>query len=513
MGQDISEALHPFGEPDCESELKALGDRYREYYFGNRFSSRALDPDVYLIVGRRGSGKTALGHFFEFQRTLRNSIAIDVDEPAVFEQVTDRIKASVDQAREFAIPKIAKLWELVIWSAIFHKLRDVDARIAAAAFFDKGERRFSSFVRHVLEALVQRVVKSERNLLEELEGLLAQPAVEEGKRAVLEIAAREPVIVAIDTLENYAMSDEATMRALGALIQCASTFNRDYSRKGIHLKVMFMGEVFPYVKEEVVLNTLKFVRNELHLHWRPKDLMRLICWRFQWYLESTGRGPRLAREVRWDAHEDVLKSVWERYFGRTLVNGRGVPEKTFPYVLRHTQLRPRQLIVLCNSIAKRAERAGTFPTLAPEHTKGALADGDNALADEVVNSYSSVYRNVGRIVDCLTGLPMVFKGAELDRRAKHSAAHWPNGSYSPDAFRQLVAQLGIVGRVRSTGADGTLEADFEYFEEGRLPLLVQEDCVIHPMFYRRLKTDLGKRMLVFPFPDHEEFRELMLEAA
>jgi hypothetical protein len=330
---------------------------------------------------------------------------------------------------------------------------------------------------------------------------------------VLEIAAREPVIVAIDTLENYAMSDEATMRALGALIQCASTFNRDYSRKGIHLKVMFMGEVFPYVKEEVVLNTLKFVRNELHLHWRPKDLMRLICWRFQWYLESTGRGPRLAREVRWDAHEDVLKSVWERYFGRTLVNGRGVPEKTFPYVLRHTQLRPRQLIVLCNSIAKRAERAGTFPTLAPEHTKGALADGDNALADEVVNSYSSVYRNVGRIVDCLTGLPMVFKGAELDRRAKHSAAHWPNGSYSPDAFRQLVAQLGIVGRVRSTGADGTLEADFEYFEEGRLPLLVQEDCVIHPMFYRRLKTDLGKRMLVFPFPDHEEFRELMLEAA
>jgi len=61
---------------------------------------------------------------------------------------------------------------------------------------------------------------------------------------------------------------------------------------------------------------------------------------------------------------------------------------------------------------------------------------------------------------------MVFKGSELDRRAKHSAAHWPNGSYSPDAFRQLVAQLGIVGRVRSASAGGTLEADFEYFEEG-----------------------------------------------
>jgi hypothetical protein len=58
-----------------------------------------------------------------------------------------------------------------------------------------------------------------------------------------------------------------------------------------------------------------------------------------------------------------------------------------------------------------------------------------------------------------------------------------------------------------------VEADFEYFEEGRLPLMVQDECVIHPMFYRRLKTDVSKQMLVYPFPDHEEFRELMLEAA
>jgi hypothetical protein len=42
---------------------------------------------------------------------------------------------------------------------------------------------------------------------------------------------------------------------------------------------------------------------------------------------------------------------------------------------------------------------------------------------------------------------------------------------------------------------------------------VQDECVVHPMFYRRLKTDTTKRMLVYPFPDHEEFRELMLEAA
>jgi hypothetical protein len=274
-----------------------------------------------------------------------------------------------------------------------------------------------------------------------------------------------------------------------------------------------MAEVFPYIKEEVVLNTLKFVRHPLHLHWRPKDLMRLICWRFQWYLEATGKAATRSRDVRWDDHGDVLRNVWERYFSPVLVNRRGVLERTFPYVLRHTQLRPRQLIVLCNSIARRATDSRDFPRFASEHIVGAITAGEHALADEVINSYSSVFKNVGRIVECLTSLPPVFKGSALDKHAKFSAAYWPNGGYSPNAFRQLVAQLGIVGRVRSTSSAGVIEADFEYSEEWRLPLLVEDECVIHPMFYKRLRVDATKAPLMYPFPDHEEFHQLMREAA
>ena len=47
-----------------------------------------------------------------------------------------------------------------------------------------------------------------------------------------------------------------------------------------------MAEVFPHLKEEVILNPLKSVRNEVYMHWRPKDLMRLISWRFYNYLEA-----------------------------------------------------------------------------------------------------------------------------------------------------------------------------------------------------------------------------------
>jgi hypothetical protein len=102
---------------------------------------------------------------------------------------------------------------------------------------------------------------------------------------------------------------------------------------------------------------------------------------------------------------------------------------------------------------------------------------------------------------------MIFKGNELDKRAPLTASEWAAGEYSPLAFRQLVAELGIVGRVRQINEKaGYVEADFEYSSESRLPLLVTDWCVIHPMFYQKLNVTINRPLRVYPFPDHEEFK-------
>ena len=76
--------LEPFGEADCESELKVLGSsEYSKYYFDHtQFNSEALSPKVFLIIGRRGAGKTALSQFFSFQQLMPKVTTIEVDEPA-----------------------------------------------------------------------------------------------------------------------------------------------------------------------------------------------------------------------------------------------------------------------------------------------------------------------------------------------------------------------------------------------------------------------------------------------
>jgi hypothetical protein len=130
VNHEIAKQFSPFGEADCESEIKLLKQEYSEYFFyETRFNSLALDPNVFLIVGRRGSGKTALSQFFSFQKQLRNTIAIDVDEPVAFEQMLEKISKLTMQSREVAIPRIAKIWDFIIWLIIFRELKDQDIRI------------------------------------------------------------------------------------------------------------------------------------------------------------------------------------------------------------------------------------------------------------------------------------------------------------------------------------------------------------------------------------------------
>ena len=174
MDQEAVKQVSPFGEADCESEVKLLKKEYSEYFFyETRFNSLALDPNVFLIVGRRGSGKTALSQFFSFQKQLRNTIAVDVDEPVAFEQILEKVSKLTMQSREVAIPKIAKIWDFLIWLIIFRELKDQDIRIRTACIFGDKNGKVSSFIRHTLSALVNHFLDTEGDLLSELEAILS----------------------------------------------------------------------------------------------------------------------------------------------------------------------------------------------------------------------------------------------------------------------------------------------------------------------------------------------------
>lgn len=374
------------------------------------------------------------------------------------------------------------------------------------------ESNVSRFIRQLLKSFYEKYLGSSNDLLDYIEETINETALDKAREATINVASKRPVIISFDTLENYSIDDDHMMFAVSSLIQFASKFSQKYSGLGIYIKVFMMDEIFPELKTQCILNPLKSIKNEMYLYWRPKDLMRMICWRLSRYFDEVGIKSRATKnidDINWDNYKDVLKNFWIPHFGETLRNRCGLREGTFPYVLRHTQMRPRQLIFICNSIAEIAIQSGRFPEFAqPELIKG-IQLAEKSLAEEVLNAYSQIYPGVDRIVNALSGLPSVFKGELLDSRAKQTASAWPSGEYSLDSFRQLVAKLGIVGRVRQrSDRSHIIEADFEYARKDNLALLVDDECVVHPMFYRKLNIKTEPAVCIYPFPDQEEFNEI-----
>jgi hypothetical protein len=500
--------INPFGQADCESELKALKSEYSELYFDETpFNSEAIKPHTYLIIGRRGSGKTALAQYFSFQKVLKDPIYIDVDEPRVYQKVLSDVAARASESREIAIPRLQKVWEYVIWCVIFEHTREFSKVIAEACDETCSTGGVSHLINTIIDRLLVLLHDSDGKIIDErIEQLLSDDRLDSARKAVLTIAAKRPIIVAFDTLEKYDISNDALMNAMAALVQCAADFSLSFRDEGVHLKVFMSGEVFPYLKEDVLENPLKSVKSPVYLFWRPRDLLRLISWRFFRYLEAENLLRKESKgEINWVNHREVLEKMWMPYFGEYITNARNMKETTFYYVLRHTQMRPRQLILLCNAIAQLSMNAGRFPRFSEADILLAIKQAETDLAIEIINSFSKAYKNVSTIVDALMKMPMLFSGKELDKRASQSATEWPDDSYSSARFRRLVAELGIVGRVlRHNEEAGYIDADFEYSLRERLPITHRDECVIHPMFYSRFNVEFNSSSRVMPFSTERE---------
>lgn len=520
----IVRGISPFGEVSCEREVSKLHNDYGEYFFNQAaFNEEAFQPHIYLIVGRRGSGKSSLGQYFALQQTCKGAkfkIIWDKDgenknASDLFTKVFEPIMRSTQSFKSFeevAIHKYAKVWQAVIWSLLYSAYREMDPRIELAHQVSSLDNMFSIIKRSVKAWFEKRGIDKDNNTVsDELEKCLTGSTIKEAQTAVLQHAQKTPIIIALDTLERYSVEKDTPMlKVIAALVQVASEFQDLYVQHGIQVKVFLASEVFLHVKERAISNTLKNIsRDTLYLHWRPRSLLRLICWRFYKHLKNKDRLLEVSRgKIDWDNYNDVLEKMWVPYFGHTIVNGHGIEEESFPYVLRHTQLRPRQLVMLCNAIAEESKRG--FPRFSSDVIKKTIQKVECELANEVFNSYDMIYPNVMRALKwAFHSFPISFQGKKLEEIFPKFVSEWSDKSYTLAKFMELVAELGIVGRVQKGGeaksadASKIVEAEFEYSRQGRLDLHENDDCVIHPMFFHTLKINISGKDLVYPFLPHD----------
>ena len=217
------------------------------------------------------------------------------------------------------------------------------------------------------------------------------------------------------------------------------------------MKAFIAAEIYPILQARHISNPAKYLSDELFLKWRPKDLVRLMCFRIARNLED--QGDSSLKDVDWTNYDEIISKVWTPFVGTTATNKKGRGEGTIAYLLRHTQLRPRQghdpLQRAGEGLRCCVRTTQDSPT---RDISNVVHDAEMSLTVDVLNSYEHIYPLVTNIVDAtLSETNMLLEGSLLDSVAKRAQAYWPavgHEEYSLASYRALVARLGIVGRVK-----------------------------------------------------------------
>lgn len=156
-------------------------------------------------------------------------------------------------------------------------------------------------------------------------------------------------IVLFDSLESegYVFEDRDTVSALQGLLKWVG--DTGASRDPIQARFSVPGEYFPNFLE-ISSNPLKdFARCSI-LRWKPRELISLAATRLRTYLELT-KPQEVTKFGGADLSvpKNALAFLTESLPGK-VVWPNGEAEDSMIYMLRHTQLIPRQLFLILNTV-------------------------------------------------------------------------------------------------------------------------------------------------------------------
>jgi hypothetical protein len=482
--------LGPIAISDRESisVLKALYDTRVELHLQSE-----NNPPTF-IVGRRGSGKTALLLSREFNP---ENLVIRLSAQGVFARIQSATNL-VGAQTILTVEGVAQLWQLLLWAPIITRLAlaerrpDVDPERALQILWEETAAIRRDMSRSpgpddsALDFTTVRLIEHVRNspAIVGVENLNQNFRLARRSWHVVIDAAKEvlaargtPVFVLIDSLENigdHVHEIKFPMQGLFHLVGQLGLRNGD---RYFHVQCCFPSELWPML-DEISANPMKDFGGRMVLQWHWKDLLRAVGTRLRTFLAQ--RYPAYTRGIPPEDYEGLLYRV----IPNSITNPNGTPEHTVAYVLRHTQLLPRQVLYIFNEALHRAIAENDRPTVRPSHIVDAVREAEAILCPEVFSANSFRHRKAQMVARRLIPyLPCRFNDGYLHRMCNRAGIK-TDFDLDYREVREMFTDVGILGRYLGE-TDRYLKAEFAYAMEGQMILSPDEEYCLHPLFVRQ----------------------------
>jgi hypothetical protein len=292
------------------------------------------------------------------------------------------------------------------------------------------------------------------------------------------------LIILFDNLEEYPIENHIFRSVVAGLLRCLSRFSTNNPR--VSVVFCFPEEIANEVRQWSS-NLLKDFRRSATLRWRPGDLLQIAAHRFRLFIREHDQSFYAAIEdFDFSKREDV-RNLYRQLMPSHVTNGLGRQEDSVAYLLRHTQLLPRHLILILNSIAVRShDRTGGYRNFDAEQIVIGIREAERDIAENVLSPWRTHNNELLKCVERnFPDLPPIFALGEFQKVVRRFAKQL---ELDPHQILSTLFQIGILGRV--TGAvpkerdEQYAYAEFYFTTEDHGAFPTESSYCLHPIFSR-----------------------------
>lgn len=285
----------------------------------------------------------------------------------------------------------------------------------------------------------------------------------------------------MDSVEEIPLEIKSLSRTLSGLLKCIGNFN--YKDSAVEVRFCIPTELWD-VFQNLSSNPLKDFQKVVEISWQPYELLIVAAKRLSTYLKiNDQKAFNLLKieSLNLNSRNDV-NSFFKMIFPDSIVNKKGVGEKPVPYILRHTQLLPRQFLTFLNSIIKTNEDLGGNPSdISGIAVIRGIERVSLVVAKEIFTAYRYLYPYCEETCEsCIPMLPLTFTQGEFHQKFNRFGKRSFRGGDFHDFTKMLIAIgcLGVVNRKTDTYIIGS----FQYNFSGQLTPKADNEFCIHPLF-------------------------------
>lgn len=460
-------------------------------------SRRSDDLRPWVIIGRRGSGKTAFLYHRCFSGVYEHQVGMESAQ--VFRAICRMIESVLDQNNQGYAPfveNVGRLWKAIFVTSIASTIcnayrhdpmfKDDPYLLAMSDYLQRIGIKRQTAPRTILNHLLKKAREFDSTtklyITEDLEDILInQIGVGEAADALEAFCEtrRQKVIVLIDSVEHFPIDDFRMDAAASGLLHLLSQLRLSYSP--IHICYCIPSELYHHFAAEISANPEKDFESKLMLQWSAYELIKMSAQRLDKYLR-TARRVRIHRDnglPETPDREDIYRFWWQ-LMPKRVVNNLGKSEESFAYILRHTQLLPRHIIGIFNQIIRLSlSRDDEQFQITEDDIVRGVRLAANSICAGILSSYRLIHPSSAAL--CRTMLPHMdnaFTMPEFRLSYRDHGRGIVNNYY--EAF-QMFKELGIVGIVVNESKI-YYTGEFEYTQVGSMAISEDDTFCIHPAF-------------------------------